>query len=1636
MDDDDDLFGEMMEAQLLQDEDLDHPSTATSPPLSLPSSLLSKPSSYFQPRPPHHLVGLTNSGATCIADGTLVNLADGTSIPVEKVQVGAEVLSYSAALAPGETEGLVVRQVDAVLDQGHRECVELLFSDKRTLVCTPDHRIRTADGRWVEAKALLVGADEVAVGVDYLYATALVEGDDEAHFAHPLTDQVPYGVHLHAKVLPLFRVQLVGRQCVGVRHVYDLSVPSPQGDISRSFVANGVVVHNCYLNSLLQALYLTPEFRAALYELDEGEIGVAAYEEEQRVKGRSEGAGKGSEGEGEDEGKAEVSEVDVQELVSMGFDETKVRRSLQRFPSLDQRDAAIDLILSLPDDPSPPATSPSTSTSPPPSTPSGRPYRRIPIAFRLFFSHLQLLDHASLSTTLITSAFGWTDQSIGVQHDIHELFTRLCEAMEGSLTGLHGSSLISSLFSGALRRTLTCEGCGSSRARHEDFYSLHLPIGGCRTIHSSLAKVFEREKLVLGCDQCKGKRSTSSSTLIERFPFLLTFALGRHEYDRAKGVRVKLGDDFAFPLVLDMQLYGDAVDDEQRQKKEMELLTLHTLDQDDRNGKRKPTEADDAMEYQLLPSRFDPHSPHLYDLFAVVIHAGSAHSGHYFAYIRDVLREVEEPREGGWWWKFNDSQVSSMVVDLIASQYGGKKESAYMLMYRHRTPSAPPPQGPTVPPSLAAAAAEYNAQLEVDRARYEEFKHAMRVMVWVEQAVVLKGDKVIEMEREGQVVPVKRKEEEAEAKENGKKGSKGKPQGKKGGKAAEEKSAKQQRKEEEEVKQEEQRRAAELVVAEAEEEKREEERKGKYTFVVDERLPVDAFYSQVRERLRWRDDDRGGELRLNRAERLEEEGEDEGRRLEGSLPFHGMLEREEERIPDDHLHLAPSSLRQSLADLGVRHGDVLLAWNGRSLHSLPFFTGIKRPKHLRFSVRWVRDDPTDVVELTCHLPAETVVQDVVDLVRRRIGDGDLHLFLLTKRALTPIDLSFTHVLLSDVDITNSSVLVLEVTPPSPTSPTPPTLAWAYFHAQSSRVKLIVQDRLSPLTSAPSPLSDLTLRLDKSLTLHQLKLLLLSSLPPPTPLPHLCRLRKMTGHNRLGPVLTPETLTLLEAELDDDDVMVRLEGGRLPREGEVDLMVSLEGLDGEAGGAGGGLDQVPVMCEGRWTVKQTKQAILDAAHDSRPERGFVLYRGDAAGVAKDKVLANEFVTLDRLQLHHGDSLFLHVGELPLQGKVTLDVFVYTPSLVAADVPSLSVLLHKRMDGEEVKEEERVEDDVRVATDPGLDGSSPASTLDLPTRSSLLSFLLTLPFSSAATLLDLKTAIHSLSALSSLPSPSHLRIRTLNKADELHSLLTDDSLPLKRQGIGTDRRLAVQILAAPEVNVLPSALLLRTMLALPQKGGPGVQLLPAGGVELLFSEAVHPQVKDLKRWAARQVGLEEETVVVVKWLSGERRWKVVREAVVGKGDGHGEELKRPPSAEPAHSRGKGAGSAQGKGAAVSSLLTAPHHFHQQGQHCTPRSCLTSTASMPRFLLHSPTIVRCVCDGCVADLIAVLPLYLFPAFAAALQSSVGVGLESAVEADCVGWPSPILRVADGGGVSAEERKDARKHRIREEVALTIDY
>ena len=191
----------------------------------------------------------------CLASGTLVNLADGTSIPIEDVQVGQQVLArHKADGVSGLGDGVTPRAVAANVYKGEKECVELLFDDGRTLVATADHRIFTRKMGWQTAGELIVGESEVVArppskSLPRIRQEEEIESEDSVEFDNINSDALK-GI----RVLPVSTITLVGRHPVGRKRVYDLTVPSEQGEDCDSFVANGIICHNCPVD-VLRELY-------------------------------------------------------------------------------------------------------------------------------------------------------------------------------------------------------------------------------------------------------------------------------------------------------------------------------------------------------------------------------------------------------------------------------------------------------------------------------------------------------------------------------------------------------------------------------------------------------------------------------------------------------------------------------------------------------------------------------------------------------------------------------------------------------------------------------------------------------------------------------------------------------------------------------------------------------------------------------------------------------------------------------------------------------------------------------------------------------------------------------------------------------------------------------------------------------------------------------------------------------------------------------------------------------------------------------------------------------------------------------------------------------------------------------------
>lgn len=98
------------------------------------------------------------------------------------------------------------------------------------------------------------------------------------------------------------------------------------------------------------------------------------------------------------------------------------------------------------------------------------------------------------------------------------------------------------------------------------------------------------------CENCKLKQDMLLGSKLKQLPNVLVFTLARFAFNYETFDRVKLNNFFSFNL---------------------EANFSHLLDDTEAN-------ADTAAEYEL---------------YGVLIHRGSAHAGHYFCYIRDIMQE-------------------------------------------------------------------------------------------------------------------------------------------------------------------------------------------------------------------------------------------------------------------------------------------------------------------------------------------------------------------------------------------------------------------------------------------------------------------------------------------------------------------------------------------------------------------------------------------------------------------------------------------------------------------------------------------------------------------------------------------------------------------------------------------------------------------------------------------------------------------------------------------------------------------------------------------------------------------------------------------------------------------------------------
>mmetsp|Transcript_26181 Transcript_26181/g.46675 ORF Transcript_26181/g.46675 Transcript_26181/m.46675 type:complete len:2194 (-) Transcript_26181:2-6583(-) len=265
---------------------------------------------------------------------------------------------------------------------------------------------------------------------------------------------------------------------------------------------------------------------------------------------------------------------------------------------------------------------------------------------QLVFAGLQHSERQYVNTKELCAAFTDSEgQPINVneQKDVFEFAITFMDKLERELKGSHQENLINLHFGGLQAQELIGKGiCNHRSERDEVFLVLPLEVKHKKSILDSLNSFVEGDTLegenAYQCDRCEAKVSALKRTSIRHLPNVLVLALRRFEFNFDTMQRVKLNDHCEFPMELDMEPY-----------------TLEGLD--------KLNEQEDA-------GTKPPESYYKYKLKGVLIHMGTADSGHYYTFIKR--------RDADHWIEFNDTLVKRFdPSDLETEAFGGEEKFSY-----------------------------------------------------------------------------------------------------------------------------------------------------------------------------------------------------------------------------------------------------------------------------------------------------------------------------------------------------------------------------------------------------------------------------------------------------------------------------------------------------------------------------------------------------------------------------------------------------------------------------------------------------------------------------------------------------------------------------------------------------------------------------------------------------------------------------------------------------------------------------------------------------------------------------------------------------------------------------------------------
>ncbi|XP_067107993.1 ubiquitin carboxyl-terminal hydrolase 9X isoform X3 [Osmerus mordax] len=145
------------------------------------------------------------------------------------------------------------------------------------------------------------------------------------------------------------------------------------------------------------------------------------------------------------------------------------------------------------------------------------------------------------------------------QHDALEFFNSLVDSLDEALKALGHTSMLSKVLGGSFADQKICQGCPHRYECEESFTTLNVDIRNHQNLLDSMEQYVKGDLLeganAYHCEKCNKKVDTVKRLLIKKLPPVLAIQLKRFDYDWERECAIKFNDYFEFPRELDMEPY-------------------------------------------------------------------------------------------------------------------------------------------------------------------------------------------------------------------------------------------------------------------------------------------------------------------------------------------------------------------------------------------------------------------------------------------------------------------------------------------------------------------------------------------------------------------------------------------------------------------------------------------------------------------------------------------------------------------------------------------------------------------------------------------------------------------------------------------------------------------------------------------------------------------------------------------------------------------------------------------------------------------------------------------------------------------------------------------------------------------------